>query len=66
MLAKGKKRVNGKCVLLCTNEEATGRKTTIMTASHVTVGLLTHRILLKIKAHKIYQTVPECCIQIAS
>ena len=53
MLAKGKKRVNGKCVLLCTNEEATGRKITIMTASHVAVGLLTHCILLKLKANKI-------------
>lgn len=53
MLAKGEKRVNGKCVLLCTNEEASGRKITIMTASHVTVGLLTHCILLKLKANRI-------------
>ena len=34
MLAKGKKSVNGKCVLLCTLEETTGRKITILTASH--------------------------------
>ncbi len=66
MLAKGKKRVNGKCVLLCTNEEASGQKTTIMTASHVTVGLLTHCILLKLKANEICPSVPECCTQIAS
>src|SRR5579864_1808926 len=64
MLAKGKKRVNGKCVLLCTNEEARGRKTTIMTGSHETASLLTHCIILKIKEQKIYQTVPQCCIQI--
>ena len=35
MLAKGKKRVNGKCVLLCTIEEARGQKTTIMTYGHL-------------------------------
>jgi hypothetical protein len=49
MLAKGKKRVNGKCVLLCTNEEATGLKITIMTISHKAVTFLTHCILMKIK-----------------
>ncbi len=53
MLAKGKKRVNGKCVLLCTNEEATGLKITIVTASHVAVIFLTHCILLKIKGTNI-------------
>jgi hypothetical protein len=53
MLAKGKKRVNGKCVLLCTNEEAPGPKITIMTASHTTVIFLTHCIILKIKSYYI-------------
>jgi hypothetical protein len=53
MLAKGKKRVNGKCVLLCTNEEGNGLKLTIMTASHTTVIFLTHCILLKIKSFNI-------------
>jgi hypothetical protein len=49
MLAKGKKRVNGKCVLLCTNEEETGRKITIMTVSHGSVHYLTRCMLLKLK-----------------
>jgi hypothetical protein len=49
MLAKGKKRVNGKCVLLCTNEEVAGRKITIMTCGHGRVHFLTHRMLLKLK-----------------
>jgi hypothetical protein len=53
MLAKGGKRVNGKCVLLCTNEEASGPKRTIMTASHVAVTFLTRCIILKIKAPNI-------------
>ena len=34
MLAKAPKRVNGKCVLLCTIEETYGSKITIMTTSH--------------------------------
>jgi hypothetical protein len=53
MLAKGKKRVNGKCVLLCTNEEETGPKITIVTASHAIATFLTNCILLKIKASNI-------------
>ena len=56
MLAKGKKRVNGKCVLLCTNEEATGLKITILTASHPASVFLPGRIMLKTKVQNIYTT----------
>ena len=52
MLAKGKKSVNGKCVLLCTNEEETGRKITIMTVSHGGVHFLTSLYVIETKADK--------------
>jgi hypothetical protein len=49
MLAKGKKRVNGKCVLLCTIEEVSGQKITIMTHSQFLGGFWRQGIILKIK-----------------
>gem|GEM_PF-6391435 len=57
MLAKGKKSVNGKCVLLCTLEETTGRKITILTASHPAAVFLSTCISLKTKVTNIYTTV---------
>jgi hypothetical protein len=53
MLAKGKKRVNGKSVLLCTIGEERGRKTTIMTTGHFGIKPLDARIYLKLKVTKI-------------
>lgn len=65
MLAKGKKSVNGKCVLLCTLEETTGRKITILTASHAAAVFVPSCIPLKTKVKNIYTAVRTTCIQIA-
>ena len=52
MLAKGKKSVNGKCVLLCTLEETTGRKITILTASHAAAVFVPGLYPIENKAQK--------------